>query len=279
MRKEIPIPASEILQELIAEITTLNAGFIIGMYVTGSIPLNDFHPNKSDIDFVILCNELPSATFRSELEQLHKKIDRNFNTTRLNGCYITHSGLNVHNAATTKTLYYREGRMKESIFEMVPITLYELKTTAITLRGIPAEKLPVVVETNDVNKFLFKNINAYWKNWITKNSFFTIHQLQIIFFPRLTEWVVLGIARQFYTLKTGKITSKTKAGLYCLEHLPPEYHLIIQEAVKIRNDKGNHFLSIKNSYYVKPSINRAKETMACAKYIIHLFNEEYKLKT
>lgn len=278
MTNEIPVPAAAILQELMNGITKLNPGLIRGMYVTGSIPLNDFHPNKSDIDFLILCNELPTTGFRHQLEQLHKKIDHKFKT-KLNGCYITPGSLNVHNSKTIKILCFQEGQMNESKFEMAPVTLYELKTTAITLSGIAAHELPVAVDINDVNKFLFENINTYWKNWVTKHSSFSINRLLLIFFPRLSEWVILGVARQLYTLRTGKITSKTKAGLYCLEHLPEKYHHIIEKAIKIRKENSNHLLSIKSSYYVQPSLKRAHETFECADHIIRLFNTEYKQKS
>lgn len=275
MNKEIPITANAILQELLDAIIKLDPDFIKGMYLAGSIPLNDFHPDKSDIDFIILSTGLPTAGFRSQLEQLHKTIHSKFKTN-LNGCYITEGCLNVHRPQTCKTLSYQEGRLYESAFEMAPVTLYELKTTAITIHGIPLEELPVVVEISDVNKFLFENINSYWKSWVAKHSRPGIHQLLLILFPRLTECVILGLTRQLYTLRTGKITSKTNAGNYCLEYLPARYRSIIQEAINIRNDKRKHLLSIKSSYYVQPSVKRAHETIASANYIITIFNEEYK---
>jgi len=277
MTNKIPLTADAILQELLARITELKPGFITGMYITGSIPLNDFHPNKSDIDFLVLCKELPTASFRSQLERLHKRIDRKFKT-KLNGCYIMHASLNVHHSPS-KTLCYQEGRMNESTFQMAPVTLFELKTTAITVMGIPAQELPVDVTITDVNKFLYENINTYWKNWVDKHSSFSIYRLLLILFPRLSEWVILGVARQLYTLRTGKITSKTGAGYYCMEQLPDKYHSIIQRAIKIRNDNSDHLLTVRSSYYVQPSVKRSRETTACANYLIQLFNNEYKQVT
>jgi hypothetical protein len=275
MSKSIPVHADIILQALADGITKLKAAFIKGMYMTGSIPLNDFHSNKSDIDFIILCNELPTTEFRAQLKNIHKTIDRKFKT-KLNGCYITGDRLNVHHSQNAKTLCYQEGRLYESAFEMAPVTLYELKTTSITLAGIQAADLPIVVEISDVNKFLYQNINTYWEKWVAKHSSAGIHQLLLALFPRLSEWVILGVARQLYTLRTGKIASKTGAGYYCLKQLPATYHSIIQEAINIRNDKSRHLLSIKSSYYVQPSVKRARRTIACANYIITLFNEEYR---
>src|SRR5688500_14076758 len=127
--------------------------------------------------------------------------------------------------------------MNVSTFEMASVTLHELRTTAVTLLGTPAHQLPVTIELKDVNAFLRDNINTYWKTWLAKHSSLFGRQLLLAFFPRLTEWTVLGLARQLYTLRTGKIASKTYAGYYCLEQLPDNYHRIIRDAIKIRNDK------------------------------------------
>jgi len=101
--------------------------------------------------------------------------------------------------------------------------------------------------------------NIYWKNWVAKHSSFSIQQLLLILFPGLTEWVILGVARQLSTLKNGEIASKTDAGYYCLEYITNRYHAIIQEAIKIRNEKNSHLISIQTSYNLQPSVRRARE--------------------
>lgn len=162
---------------------------------------------------------------------------------------------------------------------MAPVALYELRTIAITLLGERAQQLPVVVHTNDVNRFLYENINSYWKAWLTKHAAIYKKQMLLTLLPRLTEWVILGLARQLYTLRTAKIASKTAAGYYCLEQLPSEYHWILQEAIKIRSDNSQHKLHLKASYYVHPSIKRTTKTLECAHFIMNQFNEEYNAAT
>jgi hypothetical protein len=271
----IPLAADMILKEFIARVTEIKPGLIRGIYLTGSIPLNDFHPYKSDIDFLILCNELPEDNTRVEIEKVHKEIERKFRVSRLSGSYITSHGLDLQHFHSIKTLSFHEGLLKESPYEMAAISLYELKTSAITLFGIPAHELTIPIEAKDVNRFLFENINTYWKNWIIKHSSLLRRQLLLIVFPALTEWVVLGAARQLFTLETGKITSKTNAGYYCLERLPANFHAILNEAIDIRNDESKHLVSIKSSYHIKPSMKRSVETLDIANCIIEIFNAEY----
>lgn len=277
MVTEIPLVAEIIIKELIAEITNTSHDLIKGLYLTGSISLNDFHPNKSDIDFIILSNKYFNDELGFQLEQIHRRIDRKFKKIKLNGCYITLTNLDINQSQSSRVFYYEDGIFSVSVFAMTPVTLYELKTTAITIIGTPGYQLPVTVDIRDVNEFLSKNINSYWKNWVIKHSSFTRRLWLLVLFPRLSEWVLLGVARQFYTLQTGKIASKTEAGIYCLQHLPDKYHRIMQLAIQIRNDKKIHLFRIKQSYYVKPSIKRAQETIACSNYLIQLFNEEYRI--
>jgi hypothetical protein len=277
MIRKILVAVDNIIIEWIAGISELKTDIFSGIYLTGSIPLNDFHSGKSDIDFVVLCKELPKGETLLRLKQVHRKIEKKFKESGLSGCYITHEDLNIQHSQSAITLCFNQGRMKESVFDMAAVTLYEIKTTAITLSGIPAQALPVTISINDVNRFHFKNINTYWKSWVAEQPSFNSHRLMLILFPRLTEWIVLGVARQLYTLRTGTITSKTNAGYYCLEHLPYLYQPIIKEAIKIRKDMRKRLLNVKNAYYVQPSFKRARATVACANYIIQLFNKEYNL--
>src|SRR5215217_5675967 len=133
----IPSVADEVLQDLIAGIAHVDNGFIKGLYVTGSIPLQDFRPGKSDIDFLLLCNQLPDSTLYLHLAEVHRKIERKFKKTKLNGTYLTPDALNFQHCSTAQTYSYHEGRLSASNFDMAPVTLFELKTSAITLLGIP----------------------------------------------------------------------------------------------------------------------------------------------
>jgi hypothetical protein len=279
LENEIKIPSDvhEILKNLIEGIVHVERDFIKGTYVTGSIALQDYHPGKSDIDFVILCDRLPGPELQRQLAEVHRNIERKFKRSNLSGTYLTTDNLDIQQNNAGLIFSYHDGRLQQSNFDMGPLTLYELKTTAITLHGLPTNQLPISVQRRDVNRFLYENINSYWKTWLASHAAFHKQKLLLILLPRLTEWVILGLARQLYTLRTGKITSKTTAGFYCLEQLPDQYHHIVQEAIKIRTDTRSHMLHLKPSYYVQPSLIRATETLGCAQFMIDEFNREYNL--
>jgi hypothetical protein len=50
---------------------------------------------------------------------------------------------------------------------------------------------------------------------------------------------VLGVLRQYYTLREQQIISKVAAGVDALENLSPKWHRIVKEAVNIRQRVGS----------------------------------------
>ncbi|MBD2755760.1 aminoglycoside adenylyltransferase domain-containing protein [Spirosoma validum] len=272
----IPQPADKLLAELEAGLKAIAPDWIDGIYVTGSIALDDFHPHKSDIDFVVLCKEFPTNEMIAQIDKLHRTIQQQHGKPLFNGAYLTAENLQASRLPTGEVLNLLEGNLKRGPFEMGPIALYELKTTARTVLGLPTNELAIDMPLQQVKDFMHENINSYWQRWIDKHASCTNRRALLILIPLLTEWAVLGVARQFYTLQTGEIASKTKAGAFCLDVVPPRYQDIIQQAIHIRNSSPNSVYPVlKRTYYVSPSLTRAALTIDCVNYIIELFNNVY----
>lgn len=269
----IPNDVQPILTQLYTELKGISPDFLAGLFITGSVVLDDFHPDKSDIDFVAVCSRLNDPNLQSTLTEIHKQIEFNHKIA-LNGVYITQDHLDVKYSHQNQIIRYQEGRVEEVAFDMAPIVLYELKTTGVSVHGRSIEELDIRIDIGEVRKFLFENINSYWNNWMEDHSSIFKKKLLLILFPRLTEWGVLGVARQFYTLKTGRIASKSSSGSFVLGHLSKQHHSIVREALSIRQNQ-NHSLAIRKSYSIKPSLNRANATLACMQEIISMFNREY----
>jgi hypothetical protein len=270
---KLPTPADKIVADFVDKISNIRPQFIEGIYLTGSLSMNDFFSNKSDIDFLILCKKLPDPETATQLKYIHKQIAKRYPKPDLSGSYLSVEDIKNCTPGNIKTLTYHERIIRYSTFEMGPINLAELKVHALTIVGQKAETLPVMVNENDLVKFLYQNINSYWKNWINRHSTSLKRKLLLLFFPRLTEWAILGVARQLFTLQTGKIVSKTGAGVYCLQHLPPTFHPILKEAIEIRKDNTTY--PFVKSYALKPSFRRMRRTIECVNYMIATFNDLY----
>jgi hypothetical protein len=269
----LPVPADKIVAGFLDKISRIEPKFVEGVYLTGSLPMNDFYSNKSDIDFLVICKRLPDPKIATQLRYIHKTIAKRYSKPDLSGTYLAVDSLHTVNPEKIKNLTYHEGTLQYGTFDMAPVVLSELKTNAITIAGRNSETLPIDINKSDLDNFLYKNINSYWTKWINKHSSSFSRKLLLLFFPRLTEWSVLGVARQLYTLQMGKIVSKTEAGIYCLQQLPEKFHPILKEAVEIRKD--NRSYPLVKSYGIKPSLKRATQTIECVNHIITAFNKTY----
>jgi hypothetical protein len=270
----LPAESAVVARAFASAVTGIHGDLVKGIYLTGSLALDDYQSGKSDLDFVVLCDDIPAIRGIEMTRQVHTSLAREFPAVKLNGVYITEKHLDVHHRSAV--LLFQEGKLTVSDFEMAPVTLLELKTEAITLSGTPASQLRIGLAQKDVNDFLHRNINSYWKGWINQHSSMARKKMLLALFPRLTEWVLLGVARQLYTLRTGKIISKTGAGYYCIEQLPSEFHGVLKCAIDARTDPKKHLFELKPSYYVQLSFKRCNETLTCARFIIDLFNGEYE---
>ncbi len=82
-------------------------------------------------------------------------------------------------------------------------------------------------------------------------------------FGQKVEWGVLGISRLYYTMHEGDIVSKYEAGKYALDRVPPDFEMILKEALRIRKGESK-------SYYKSP-FRRRNDTIRFMTYMIRQF--------
>ncbi len=93
---------------------------------------------------------------------------------------------------------------------------------------------------------MLDNLNTYWLNWLNDcRKFPSIKYIGLFISPKLVEWGVLGVTRQYYTFKERDIVSKVEAGKYALQNVPQRWHKIIRESMRSReNNKKSYYNSI-----------------------------------
>lgn len=270
---QIPDIVSSILCDLLAAIDTIDPHLIHGVYLIGSITLNDFYLTKSDVDFVILVNHLPDTKTFKQLSRLHRRFNRSYPKPDLSGHYVSVKDICSSNIDTIPAVICQQGSLSRDYMKMAPVVLTELTTNAHIVLGPSIGSLPISISSRTLIRFLNQNINTYWQNWTIKHSGFNRHKFLIWLFPRYTEWIVLGVARQLYTLYTGRITSKLEAGNFCIDILPSEYHPIIIKAISVRKDCRSY--PFVRTYAIDPSFLRMRQTIDCVNYMISLFNSMF----
>lgn len=263
---DIPHPADKILVRFISQLLDVQKDLIEGVYLTGSILLGDFHPGKSDIDFIVLLRQIPDRATLSGYKNIHKRIQQKFRKPRLNGYYLTAEDIRMSEDKRGLPSFFEGKWYFNRPFELRMVTLFELANASLTIYGRPAVDLPTKIGLGEVHAQLYQNINTYWAGWVKEHSSISRAGLLLALFPRLTEWGILGVARQLYTLETGKIASKIDAGYYALERSPDSFKDIILTAIDARKD---------DRLTLRPSLRRSRKTVECMSYMIAEFNRIY----
>jgi hypothetical protein len=243
---------------------------INSFYIYGSAVSSDFHPQKSDIDFIAILNKTLKKEGIDKLQNIHLKIEKKDKRPNLNGIYVEKEDLGKNCKETKGFPYYFEGKMIENgYFECNYITWYMLKNRSICARGDEKIALSYHLDMNDLLNEMHENLNSYWVEWITKRKkLFSLSSIVMLFSKNEIEWGVLGVSRQFYTFNNFDITSKKEAGEYTIMNVPEKYKKIIQEAINIRCER-------KNSLY-KSNIKRKKDALDLMSYLVEKSNQLYK---
>ncbi len=126
--------------------------------------------------------------------------------------------------------YVHDGILHASGYHDInAVTWWILKHRGIAVCGPPPDQFDIYVEWENLLVKMHHNLNTYWASFTTnpRRMVWLLKDYGI-------QWAVLGVLRQFYTFREQAITSKTGAGMYGLMHTPPQWHLLIQEAINIR---------------------------------------------
>ena len=129
----------DVVNTFIGRLQEIEKDYIEGVYLTGSISQNDFHISKSDIDFVILCRELPDEQMQKHLFSAHRSIEKSFPDTALNGWYITRESLKLSSYQNSPALLFEKGSLTIQHENISPVTLYELHKYGVSVFWCPCK--------------------------------------------------------------------------------------------------------------------------------------------
>ncbi len=260
INQRIPEPVRPILENYILLTNKELPNVIGGFYIVGSIALDGFNEQFSDIDFVAVLNRKLSRVDIEKFIAIHKIIEKDFPRWKLSGCYLQIYDLGRFENDIKPHPFYHDGKFHpEGYFEINSITWWILKNHGIAIIGKETVDLPFTVDWNLLLAKMKKNLNSYWVRW-TNRYFVLLSDWGI-------QWTVLGVLRQYYTFRKNSITTKTKAAEYALTCLPNRWHSLIQEAIAIREGK--------NELLYRSKIVRMLDAVKFLKYVIQTSNTEF----
>ncbi|MDR7071682.1 aminoglycoside adenylyltransferase domain-containing protein [Fictibacillus barbaricus] len=265
--KHIPATVNIVLQTYFKMVDEKLPNLLESFYLFGSVSIVAYQEGLSDIDFYAVVKRKLTKADLEVLKQIHQDMKGQFPKPGLDGMYVMRDDLEGHNEGESSCPYFNEGNLQGfRPFHRNWIDAYQLKKYGIVVKGLPVESYNYPVDWNLLKTNLVENINGYWLNWVNRCKRVTsLQYLGLFVSPSMIEWGVLGVTRLYYSLREEDITSKMGAGEYALKTVPEEYHLIIREALRIRN--GNTF-SLYSSIF-----KRRRDTLKYMKFMIKACNE------
>jgi hypothetical protein len=232
-------------------------GRISGLYLVGSLALNDYRPRQSDIDFVAVTDTALSPSELGQLNHLHSKLRRAVPHPKLDGVYVTWHQLQA-NPVGLSAPYCLNSRFAPSAgFAANPVTWCMLHRYALPLRG-PAK--PIVRQDDKLlRQWCRENLQDYWGGWVYQARTRLIRRL-LTLSCRTIVWGVLGVTRLHATIRTGDILSKSAAGAYALKTFPPQWSRLIHDA--LRGRLGHSAASYGNAFA------RRRDALIFMEYVI-----------
>jgi hypothetical protein len=236
----IPMTVEKVLEDYINLFNEHLPETIEGLYIHGSIALNAYVEDSSDIDFITLTNHRLTEEDSEALSYIHKTIAKIYKKPELDGVYAVRADMGkIYDADETNFSYpyYNNGELLfGDYFNFNPITWWLLKRKGLRIFGPEIEEFQLEIQQQELSSYVLENMNTYWASRIQMAETTIDHLVKLptsqIDFE--IEWTVLGLLRQYYTIKEYDIVSKLGAGEYGLTQIPMEWHDIIKEAMNIR---------------------------------------------
>jgi hypothetical protein len=203
---------------------------VAGWYLHGSIALGAFDPAQSDIDFVAVLNRPCTVEELRALATIHQTFAETYPQWQMEGSYLQFSDVGRTSDEVSPHPCFHDGNFNPAgKHDISPVTWWLLKTQGIPLFGPDPQTLNFQIEWETVRAYIHANLNTYWRTWAYHPRY-----LLALHTDWAIEWSVLGILRLYYSLQTNQMTSKVGAGEYGLQTLPPKWHRLIQEALRLR---------------------------------------------
>ena len=214
------------IDAMVNEIIRIMDGDVYGIWLYGSVVMDDFRPGWSDIDFAALtCGEISENRAEQLLTLRQQMLEKEPGNPYYRSFEGVIANLDEYREGKFRRLVYwgTSGQRVTDRYEPDTFSAFELAKYGKPVYGGKPWILPAPGREE-----LIRAVRAHYES-IRKYAVQTNDSLYAC------GWL-LDIARCIYTLRTGDVVSKTQAGIRALEeHLFPD-EAPLRKTVEIRQD-------------------------------------------
>lgn len=251
MTAVLPEVIADRVGSYLARAERIMPGAISGLYIVGSVALGAFRPARSDIDLVVVVDRdltpLELQRLRAVVRRRHdaavvRGLARRRWPLLCNACYVragdlARPPLDVEPVAAHVSREFEVGRG----FDVNPVTWRILGTAGIAVRGPAVAELDVHQDDAALRRWNLDNLNDYWRHWAAAARSAGAADLKTRMRHVGAAWGVLGAPRLHYTIATGDIASKERAGEYALDVFDERWQPLLLDALAYWRGEGHPF--------------------------------------
>lgn len=209
-------------------------GLVSSLHLVGSIAAGDFHPGRSDLDFVAVLGHPATDDEIEALVILHRTYASDPTLPALDGIWVTAAELAAGPDASGDGLTSHGGQFLELAHgNRNAVTWTMLREGALPPFGA-TDRAALWHNPARLVSWTRENVELYWVPWHARASILFSTKGLAMLGSAAPMWGVLGISRLHYTLATGMIASKSAAGEYALAAFDEHWHRIVRECLRIR---------------------------------------------
>jgi predicted nucleotidyltransferase len=237
---QTPFPeVNAVLEKLLTSAQAILENQFVGMYLYGSLSSGDFHPETSDIDFLIVTSNALSDEIVSEVEAMHKGLWESGLkwTKKLEGSYLPKDEMRRHDPSHPPHPCLNEGRFylagEESDWI---INRHVICDQGLVLAGPNPKTLIDPVAPNEIQGAIASYLREWWKPMLDHTARLDSSEYQ--------SYAVLSMCRALYTLEHGAIASKPVSAHWAQQKFGEPWPSLIDLALDWQPDTQ---LNIKNN--------------------------------
>jgi hypothetical protein len=206
-------------------------GLVQAAYLTGSVALEDFQPEISDIDAVFVTARPLNDRDLVALSTVHRPASPHTDVLYVTSDELRDDPANARGPHSLEGSFHSAGA-----FAANPVEWRTLQTRALTIRGPALSPADVWFDPEVLRAWNVGNLQSYWRALLDPGR--TYQPTEAIMRSEYgLQWIVLGIPRLHYTITTLGVTSKTGAAAYALEISDKRWHPVIESAIALRRDR------------------------------------------
>lgn len=222
---------NQVLELLLAEVRVVLGQQFVGMYLYGSLSSGDFHPDASDIDFLVVSDGMLNQQTIDDLDAMHQRIwDLGLPLAeRLEGSYLPKGHLPRYEKSDEAYPTVNEHR-----FYVAPhgsdwiIQRYVIRECGVTLAGPDPKTLIDVVQPDDIRSAVISALQEWWFPMVDDPSWLKMHEVPY------HSYAILTMCRALHAIEYGIIVSKLVAADWAKKELGDKWPLVIDQSLATR---------------------------------------------